>query len=244
MKYEISSSNYRELFEELRDYFFQATKILFDGRNSLKIIAYNQEDIVVKSFKIPHLFNKVVYTFFRDSKAKKSYDHSIKIDHFTPAPIGYVEYFKLGLLHDSYYLCKKYDYDFTIREPLLDKNFEEKEKVLHDFAFFTYELHNYNIEHLDYSPGNILIKKLDDRYEFKIIDVNRMQFKNLTDIERLENFSKLWAQDDDLSVIIDSYAKLIEMDKDKAFNIAVKASQKHKDKKNLKKRLKGKKVVD
>lgn len=244
MKCEISINKYRELFEELRGYFFKATQILFDGRNSLKIISYDGEDIVVKSFKVPHFINKVMYTFFRDSKAKKSYEHSLKIDHFTPDPIGYVEYFKLGLLHDSYYLCKKYDYDFTIREPLLDKNFEDKERIFQDFAFFTYELHNYNIEHLDYSPGNILIKKLEDRYEFKIIDVNRMQFKNLTDTERLENFSKLWAQDKDLFIIIESYAKLIEMDVDEAFIIAVKASQKHKDKKNLKKRLKGKKVVD
>ena len=139
------------------------------------------------------------------------------------------------MIHDSYYLSKKYEYDFTIREPLLDSNFQDKEKIFHDFALFTYELHNYNIEHLDYSPGNILIKKIDGRYEFKIIDVNRMQFRDLSVTRRLENFSKLWAQDKDLYMIIESYARLIEMDVNEAFKIAVKASQKHKDKKNLKK---------
>ena len=189
--------------------------------------------------------NKIAYTFFRDSKAKRSYDNSMKILEFVPKPIGYAEYKKFGLLHDSYFLCEKYAYDFTIREPLIRDDFEDRENIFKQFSVFTHALHLKGVVHLDYSPGNILIKKMDDdTYEFKIIDVNRMQFKNLTDIECLENFSKLWAQDKDLSIIIDSYAKLIKMHADEAFNSAVKASQKHKDKKNLKKRLKGKKVVD
>ena len=168
----------------------------------------------------------------------------MKILEFVPKPIGYAEYKKLGLLYDSYFLCEKYAYDFTIREPLIQDDFEDRENIFKQFAVFTHALHMQGVKHLDYSPGNILIKRLDDIYEFKIIDVNRMQFKTLTAIEQLENFSKLWAQDNDLSLIVDAYAKLIEMDAKEAFNIALQASQKHKDKKNLKKRLKGKKVVD
>jgi len=244
MKYELSSGKYIGLIEEIRDYFLHTTQTIYDGRNSLKVISYAESKIVVKAFKIPHIINKIAYTFFRDSKAKKSFMHSVKIIEFTPEPIGYVEYFKMGLLSDSYYLCKEYAYNFTIREPLVEKDFKNKEHIFKAFASFTYALHNYNIEHLDYSPGNILIKEIDNGYEFKIIDVNRMRFKRLTDIERLENFSKLWAKDEDLKLIIECYAKLIDMNKDEAIVIALRASQKHKDKKNFKKRLKGKKVVD
>ena len=71
-----------------------------------------------------------------------------------------------------------------------------------------------------------------------------MQFKTLNTKECLENFSKLWAVDSDLSFIIESYAKLIGMDEHEAIQIALKASQAHKDRKNFKKRLKGKKIVD
>jgi len=244
MKYEVSSGKYIGIIEELRNYFLNATQTIYDGRNSLKMIPYEESDLIVKSFKIPHIINKIAYTFFRDSKAKKSYKHSVKIVEFTPEPIGYVEYFRFGLLSDSYYICKQYHYDFTIREPLVQQGFKNKEKIFRAFAAFTYDLHNYNIQHLDYSPGNILIKEIEDGYEFKIIDVNRMRFKRLTDTERLENFAKLWAKDEDLKLIIESYAKLIKMDKDEAISIVLNASQKHKDKKNLKKRLKGKRVVD
>lgn len=244
MKCEISAAKYRVLVEDATTYFSQATQTIYDGRNSLKITRYNNENLVIKSFKIPHIINRIAYTFFRDSKAKKSYTHAIKIDDFTPKPIGYVEYFRLGLLAESYYICEKYEYDFTIREPLTQKNFKDKEAIFDAFATFSFSLHSYNIEHLDYSPGNILIKKSNDGYDFKIIDINRMRFKRLTVEERLENFAKLWAKNEDLALIIESYAKLVDMDFKMAFDIALKASQRHKDKKNFKKRLKGKKVVD
>ena len=245
MKYEVKDTHYSDLIKNIRSYFSEAKNSIWDKRNKIKVISFDKEDITIKSFKIPHFMNKIAYTFFRDSKAKRSYDNSMKILEFVPKPIGYAEYKKFGLLHDSYFLCEKYAYDFTIREPLIRDDFEDRENIFKQFSVFTHALHLKGVVHLDYSPGNILIKKMDDdTYEFKIIDVNRMQFKNLTDIECLENFSKLWAQDKDLSIIIDSYAKLIKMHADEAFNSAVKASQKHKDKKNLKKRLKGKKVVD
>ncbi|MDQ7086192.1 MAG: glycosyltransferase family 2 protein [Sulfurovum sp.] len=93
------------------------------------------------------------------------------------------------------------------------------------------------VEHLDYSQGNILIKKLDTHlYEFKIIDLNRMKFKKFTKKECLENFAKLWSNDDDLKLIISEYAKLIDMECKEALEIVRKASQKHKDKKNFKKK--------
>ncbi|RLA60513.1 MAG: hypothetical protein DRQ78_09430, partial [Epsilonproteobacteria bacterium] len=220
MKYEVRDTHYSDLIKNIRSYFSEAKNSIWDRRNKIKVISFDKEDITIKSFKIPHFMNKIAYTLFRDSKAKRSYDNSTKILEFVPKPIGYAEYEKFGLLHDSYFICEKYVYDFTIREPLIEKNFEDRENIFKQFAVFTHALHMQEVKHLDYSPGNILIKKMNDEtYEFKIIDVNRMQFKNLTDIERLENFSKLWAQDKDLSIIIDSYAKLIEMDADEAFNI-------------------------
>ena len=66
-------------------------------------------------------------------------------------------------------------------------------------------MHEADIEHLDYSPGNILIKVISGNYVFKIVDINRMEFRNLNHTERLENFSKLWAKDEDLTIIVKFY---------------------------------------
>jgi len=238
MKFKVIDNTFLEPICTIRTYFANATESIWDKRNKLKVININEKSLIIKSFKVPHFINKIAYTFLRASKAQRSYENSLKILEFVPQPIGYAEFFKWGLLYDSYFVCEKYDYDFTIREPLTQSDFPEKEAVFKAFASFTHALHRQGIEHLDYSPGNILIKKRDKhRYEFKIIDVNRMKFTKFTKKECLENFAKLWSNDSDLKIIITEYAKLIFMEKEEALAIVRKASQKHKDKKNFKKKL-------
>ncbi len=245
MTYKSLNERTKEFVKNIKIYFDQEqNRTIHDKRNIIKIIAFENKKYVVKSFKKPHLLNQFAYGLFRDGKAKKSYFNSIKILDFVPAPIGYIEFKKRGRLKESYFISEPFEYDFTIREPLTSKEYPNKEEIYHAFAKFTYQLHKKGVLHLDYSPGNILIKEHHGAYEFKVIDVNRMLFKQLSTQERLENFAKLWATDEDLGVIIKAYAKIANLDGASSLKIALQASQKHKDKKNFKKRLKGKKVVD
>ena len=243
----IINSPYRNLESfilNIREKFNQNNNSIHKARNELKVIKQSSTNLVVKSFMIPSFFRSVVYTFFRDSKAKKSYEYSLKIGNYTPHPIGYIEFYKNSLLSDSYFLAEQFKYDFTIREPLLDETFEDKQEILKQFSTFTFDLHQKEILHNDYSPGNILIKKENQKYHFKIVDINRMEFKELTLNERLKNFSKLWISDKDLKVVIHVYAALLQEDKEKCYLIALKYSHKLKNKINMKKRLKGIEVVD
>lgn len=235
---------YTPLLQNITSFFEASSQSVHKARNELKVIDFENEKLLVKSFKIPHFINKIAYTFFRDSKAKKSYYNTLRLGQFAPEAIGYLEMKKHGLLERSYFVSARFAYDFTIREPLLDSHFPDREKIFRAFALFTAQLHEAGIEHLDYSPGNILIKATDDGYIFKIVDVNRMKFKNLTTRERLQNFSKLWAKDADLKIMIDAYADATSLNREEAWEIARKASQQHKDRKNFKKRLKGIPVVD
>ena len=228
----------------IRKHFKDSSNSIHKARNEIKIVKHEEKELVIKSFKVPHLINKIIYSFFRDSKAKKSFDNSVKISSFVPDPIGYIEFKRFGLIADSYFISENFNYDFTIRDPLLNDNFQDKENILKSFAKFTASLHQAGIYHLDYSPGNILIKKEDYTYIFKIVDINRMQFKTLSLDERLQNFSKLWAKNEDMQVIIEEYAKLIDEDEKYCIGKAIYFSQKNKDFKNFKKRLKGKEVND
>ena len=58
----------------------------------------------------------------------------------------------------------------------------------------------------------------------------------------LKTFSKLWAKDEDLEVIIKSISDFTKMKK--LVSKALDFSHKHKTKNKFQKRLKGKKVVD
>jgi len=239
-----TDKKYEKLLKNIDSYFSASKHSLHKARNEIKTIDFENEKLVVKAFKIPHFINRIAYTFFRESKAKKSYHNSLRLGQFAPKPVGYVEFFKNGLIAKSYFVSENVPYDFTIREPLVESDFPEKEQIFTAFAHFTWQLHEAGVEHLDYSPGNILIQKIDGKYHFKIVDVNRMRFHTLSPKKRLENFAKLWAKDEDLKCIVNAYADLISMQKEEALRIALTASQRHKNRKNFKKRLKGLPVVD
>ena len=244
--YKYKINNLYDYFESfilnIRNDFRENSKSIHKARNELKIITYQNEDLVVKSFKVPNLIRRLFYTFFRDTKAKKSYDYSLRIGKFTPEPIAYIEYYQHNLLSDSYFIAKKFEYDFTIREPLLDAGFIDRNIIFEAFAKFTFELHEKGILHKDYSPGNILIRKEPKGYLFKIVDINRMQFKTLSLEERLKNFNKLWAKDEDLTVMVTQYAALLNEDKHRCKMLAIAYNQKHKNKMILKNRLRGKHI--
>ena len=246
IKYEINPKyalEFTDFFKNIKEHFTKNNNTIHKARNEIKVLEYAQQKVVVKAFKIPHLLNRIVYSFFRKSKARKSYEYSVKISKFVPKPIGYVEFYKGGLLHQSYFVSEHFDYDFTIREPLLDKNFPKREAIFRAFARFTLTLHNAQISHNDYSPGNILIKEEAGEFIFKIVDINRMSFFELNEKARAKNFSKLWASDEVLSIVANEYQKHYPCSETFKETILT-LNQKHKNRKNFKKRLKGVPVVD
>jgi len=236
--------NFQEFLLSIKNYFQANQNTIHKARNEIKVINHQNIDLVVKSFKIPNILNRVIYTFICNTKAKKSYEYSLKIEDFAPKPIGYIEFYENFLLKNSYFISEKFDYNFTIREVLLEENFPQKEQILKAFALFTYSLHEKGIYHLDYSPGNILIKKKNDDFIFKIVDINRMKFISLYINLRMKNFSKLWAKDEDLTIIVKEYAKIANKDEKELIFKALAFSKQHKRKINFKKRLRGDKVVD
>ena len=134
-KYQLNkkSNNFTDFILNIKSFFNTNTQTIHKARNELKIINFNKIDTVVKSFKVPHLLNKIVYSYFKKSKAKKSYEYSLKIAKFTPKPIGYIEFYNSGLLDESYFVSEKFDYDFTIREPLLDSKFQDRDEIFKEF---------------------------------------------------------------------------------------------------------------
>lgn len=227
-------------FESIREIFSGGKHTIHKARNELKVIELRGVKTVVKSFKIPHLLNRIVYTHFRKGKAYKSYHNALRLQELgisTPSPIALIEFYESGLLGESFFIAEFFDYDFTIRTPLLEP-LEDREAIFTAFAAYTYGLHQKGVWHLDYSPGNILIKREESGYQFSIVDINRMEFREITPLEGCENFNKLWASDEELEIMGREYARL------SGFNVAVTIAEmkKHnyanKRVKNFKKRLK------
>ncbi len=201
--------------KNIQEQFKGDSETIHDGRNILRIFDVKNTKVVVKSFKIPNIVNQIVYSFFRDSKAARSYMYSQKLLELgiaTPHPIAFVEQRNLGLFKQSYYICEHFDFDFEIRAVLKDAAFADRERIFKEFAGFSYKLHEAGVYHVDYSPGNVLIKKEDNHYTFMIVDVNRMEFMKFTDELRMKNLSRFSASAEDTKIIAKFYAEVAGID--------------------------------
>ena len=242
MKFQLHSdySHLSPFINNIETHFQDASQILHAERNEIRRVEFDGQDYVVKSFKIPNIINRFAYRYLRASKAKRSYDYSFRLGaDLCPQPIAYIEQFQYGLLARSYYISHHFNYDFTIRPLLDDTEFVDRREILQQFSEFTYQLHQKGILHRDYSPGNILIKKQADRYTFKIIDVNRMQFKTLSLDDRLTNFSRLMVDDATMKIMLDCYAQLIGEPKHEIVNAALNYRNKFVRRRALKNKLRG-----
>jgi hypothetical protein len=246
MKYQLNPEclNCEPLVLNIAVEFAQSNDVLQEARNVIKKVSFSDKDYVVKSFKKPNFLNQLLYTYFRPSKALRSYEYSLKIAQFVPKGIAYVECYDKGLLSESFFISECFDYDFTIREVLTDPEFADRDVIYTQFAKFAYELHDQGVLHRDFSPGNILIKRSAEGYIFNIIDINRMDFKALTLKERMKNFSMLWASDADLAFIAEQYAGFSGLNSVECQRLAQSFNHSNKRFKNFKKRLKGRPVTD
>ncbi|PKQ68843.1 hypothetical protein BZG01_03020 [Labilibaculum manganireducens] len=231
-----------DFVKKLPSVFEKEGDCIYTGRNTIKTFKHKGLLINVKSFKVPHFINKIAYAWFRGSKAKHSYEYGMEIlrrGANTPKPIAVVEVLKNGLFNKSYYVSVHNNYDFTIRD-LIGFEFPDKENILKQFAVFTYEkLHKNGIHHLDYSRGNILItKKGNGKYDFSIVDINRLKFEKMGYLKGLKNFSQIWASEDELEIVAREYARINNRNEDEAFQLLIKFDIAHKSKIKQKKFLK------
>ena len=100
-----------------------------------------------------------------------------------------------------------------------DFNYPNHEAILRAFTRFTYNLHQKQVKFLDHSPGNTLIKKVDDDYEFYLVDLNRMEFKPMDLEARIKNFAKLTTHKSLIKVMSEEYAKCSNESYETVFNL-------------------------
>lgn len=201
-------------------------ELIFKKRNEIKIINGD----AYKLFKVPHLLNRVVYTFFRKSKAERSFLNGIELKRRgvpTPEPKSFhIE--KRGLLiNRSIYISSYIENYFEIRD-VFNLKIADRERILREFGKFIYQLHSKGVLHTDFSPGNTVIQREDRSFKFYIIDINRLKFKKLSFQERAKNFSKLSTSDLDLRVIVEEYCKLSKDEKSRFMDSVLKERESEK----------------
>ena len=200
--------------------------LIYEGRNKLKEFEIHGRKLIVKSYQLPHLINRIVYNSFRASKARRSYQYAQmlrKAGIGSPAPVGFYSTGTWLLFGRSYFVSLKSECPYTYRN-LLEETFTgDKEKVLRAIARTTAALHENGLLHKDYSGGNILFRETDKGIEVEIIDLNRMRFGKV-DIETgCKNFERLPGTYEMFVILADEYAKVRGFDADRCLELIEKS---------------------
>ncbi len=197
--------------------------VLFGGRNIIREIPIKNLRLNVKSFKVPNLINQFVYDNFRVSKARRSFEYANKLLEKginTPSPVACVECKQGFLFKQSYYISVQENFDGLMRE-FKTGELIGRENLLSQFAKFTADMHQKEVLHLDYSPGNILYKRDNQTYHFYLVDLNRMYFGNISMDLGCRSFRRLWGNEEMIKFIASEYAKARNFDPDKCIELTL-----------------------
>lgn len=198
--------------ESLPEDKFVCDEVLRDSRNRLCKVTVDNTTMVIKRFKKPNLFNRVVYSFFRKTKARRAYEYADRLFEMgieTAKPIAYIEIKKGGLFHTGYFVSE------YLSHPLLSSIDEMEDSdlvydLLKEFTEFTVDLHRKGVKHNDYNLTNVLYfkKEGDVRHRFALIDINRMRFrKELTRKQALKQLTALNMRLPRLVMVAEGYAQ-------------------------------------
>lgn len=159
--------------------------LIYKGRNELRRFEMNGLKIVVKSFQIPHLLNRMVYGNFRASKAQRSYEYALKLLQEglgTPTPVAWLTLRHNGLMGRSFYASLESECPHTYAM-LMGGQHPEQKRYLEAIARYTAHMHEKGILHKDYSLGNILLGDSPEGVKVETIDLNRLRFFSSVSIE-------------------------------------------------------------
>lgn len=206
--------NSKDVLSFIKEFNSDSGTLFGEGqRNKIKLFELEGKTINIKSFKIPHLINKIAYKYFRKSKARRSFEYATTLLEKgigTPQPIAYFENYDAIGLKDSYYVSEHLKCELTFRELVEIPDFPDHENILRQFTQFSFNLHENGIEFLDHSPGNTLIKKaIEGKYHFFLVDLNRMEFHESMSFEvRMKNLCRLTPKKEMIAVMSNEYSKL------------------------------------
>ena len=215
-----------KLLHHLPELFAQSTDILYQKRNTIKRI---EGDFVVKSFAIPSLFKRLIYTLFA-SKARRSFIYAQRLGNMTPKPVTYIETHKQGLLYESYYISRLSPCTHVLKEVIKDEQFPNRMQIFTAFGRFTARLHEQGMLHADYSMGNVLFEPTQQGAEFQLVDLNRMRFGQRINCRKgCRNFERIDTDNEALLAIARSYAQTRGFDEEECIQLVLKMRwRKHK----------------
>jgi hypothetical protein len=221
----------RDFLLSLPDRFEAEGTYIYGGRrNLIKSFAAPDGTLLnVKRYHKPHGPNLLIYSSgLRKPKGRRAYTYAGRLlsrGISTPEPVAYIEERSLGMLQLSYFVSLQCPYPHRLYE-LGNAEPAQYEPLAEALARFTANMHDHEVLHLDFSPGNILWEKEGDEYHFSVVDINRMRFGSVSLRQGCTSFARLWGPKRFISILCRRYAELRHFDPDEAEAITMSVRRK------------------
>ncbi|MBP5628943.1 MAG: hypothetical protein J6X27_03770 [Bacteroidaceae bacterium] len=212
----VFSDTYREYADYIRQIpeLFERGEgeLLYSERNEVRRMEHQGKVFIVKRYKRVNAIQRLVYTFFRRTKAARAYLFAQEfrrrgID--TPREIAYMETFSHGLFTVGYFVSE----ECLWREVAIDlRNREDYDRDLGRAVIQHLVLmHSRGVLHGDLNLTNFLYRReADGHYRFMLIDINRSHFTDgmPSDSQCLHNMVRITHRRDLYEFLIRQYALL------------------------------------
>ena len=197
---------------------------IYGGRRNLivKMEAPDGTVLNVKRFQQPRGLNRLVYyTGLRQPKGRRAFDCPARLlakGIETPEAVAYIEDRNaLGLLRLCWLVTIQCPYSHLLYE-MGNARSEVYEPVALSLSRFAAHMHEQEVLHLDFSPGNIL---WDGGSRFSIVDINRMRFGPVTMEAGSKSFARLWGPKRFIKLLVEEYARQRGFDPQACVEIAM-----------------------
>lgn len=190
---------------------------VYDGRNQVARFRHEGCVFMVKRFKRVNAIQKMVYSFFRKSKAERAYLFAEEFSRRgidTPQRVAYMEETSAGLFDVGYFVSLETpgtETSLLLRE-VQDYPPQLAQAVVQQIVL----MHSKGILHGDLNLSNFLCTEDAGGYHFAMIDINRSQFCDgvPSDDTCLNNLVRLTHRRDLYEDLIRRYAVLRGWDAD------------------------------
>ena len=170
-------THYEKFIRSIPKEEYAVKEVFCNQRNTVTKVEVEGRTFVIKKYKVPTLLNRIVYTWFRKSKARRSFEYAdrlLALGVETATPVAYIEERKGGFFNVGYFISEYLSYPILPEAKNLNK--EERDVLENEFVEFTAHLHDIKIIHKDYNVKNIFYHKVNGKYHFALVDINRMDF--------------------------------------------------------------------
>ena len=209
-------------------------EIIYDQRNQIRRFTDRGQMFVVKRYKPVNAVQRVVYTFFRKTKAARAYLFAQEfrrrgID--TPREVAYIATGSGRLFSTGYFVS-------------LEAPGTETHLLLREVKDFSHELadavarqiltmHSRGVLHGDLNLSNFLCTEHDGQYRFTMIDINRSHFTDgMPDDETcLQNMVRTTHRRDLYEYLVRSYARQRQWDEQQTADRALRLLERFENRK-------------